>query len=114
MRLTKQVLGLILWAFFALTLAPGEVFGASQSCSFCSAKMDEIQKTAASLKLHEELLQKNKAYLAGLSPNDLSRSIKVKSNIMVFDLRIETMKNTIQAIQQEVQGKGCESCPKKM
>ena len=83
----------------------------AQDCAGCSASIRELSQLHASLAGHEDLMKKNQAFLAKLAPDDTSKQIKVKSNIAILGVRLEAIRNNIQAVRTESEGKGCAQCP---
>lgn len=53
---------------------------------------------------------KNNDYLAKLDANDTSKAIKVKSNIVIIQLRLETMENEINSAAFYLATHGCVKC----
>lgn len=80
-------------------------------CDDCQAQRATYIRSQGDLQTHETLLQRNKDFLQRLDPSESSKSIKVKSNIVILAVRIETIKNNLGVLQGEMQTKGCDRCP---
>ena len=52
-----------------------------------------------------DVIQKNRTYLARIDKDDTSKQVKVTSNIFIATLRLETAKNNIATLDQEVAAK---------
>lgn len=79
-------------------------------CAFCgdfAAKLNQQQNLRVRTA---DILEKNKAYLAKLGPDDTSKRIKVNSNILIASVQIETIDNNIQTLKKAIQEKGCGTC----
>lgn len=81
------------------------------NCEDCAGPRSASQKLQTDLQNHEALLQRNKDYLGRLDPSEASKAIKVKSNIVILAVRIETIKNNLSVAQSDLQSKGCDQCP---
>lgn len=80
-------------------------------CGACAAKKIDLTKNSAGLKQHEDLLAKNKDYLSKINVEaNASQAIKVKSNILVIVLRIDTFKNNIDVLKKEIESPACSGC----
>lgn len=84
---------------------------AASDCLACAGKALELTKNTNGLKQHEDLLIKNRDYLSKInSDTSASQAIKVKSNILVIVLRIDTFKNNIDVLKKELEVPACKSC----
>jgi hypothetical protein len=79
-------------------------------CGGCASNRDKLAKQRAAQVRHKEVLAKNLDYLARLRPDDTSKAIKVKSNIVIIQLRLETMQNEISHAGDWIATHGCERC----
>jgi hypothetical protein len=81
-------------------------------CGACRTLGASIQAQKNAEKTHLDLLERNRAFLASVNAKkDLSKAIKVKSNILVLVLRLETFKNNLLQMETEYRTKGCGQCP---
>lgn|GEM_PF-5751288 len=80
-------------------------------CEICYAKEDELRGFIKLEADYKSLLDRNQKFLVTIQ-NDTSKAIKVKSNILVLIVRLETLKNNIEANRGEVHAKGCIDCLK--
>ena len=98
-------------AIFALSTFLSANYSAASDCLSCSGKQIEMTKNMSGLKQHEDLLLKNKDYLSKINvESSASQVIKVKSNILVIVLRIDTFKNNIDVLKKELDVPACKSC----
>lgn len=98
-------------AFTALPSFYSASSWADADCLACSRKELELTKNSSGLKQHEDLLVKNKDYLSKINVDTYaSQAIKVKSNILVIVLRIDTFKNNIDVLKKELAVPDCKSC----
>jgi hypothetical protein len=97
--------------FFQHLLLLNSTYSFAQTCgAHCtplvtslSEKSDRLERTQVILKKNEEYLKKN--------PNaSASISVKVRSNILVSKLQIETFQNEKILIEKTIQEKGCNQC----
>jgi hypothetical protein len=101
---------------FALALSLLSVSGGSQPAyaadcpAQCAQKFGELKKQEAEEGRTAELLGKNRSYLAGLSPKEASKFIKVESNIMVILVRLEEIRKQITTLRSELEKEGCNKC----
>ena len=99
----------IFFAFF-LFITSG-VVGLASTCEECDRFLNGIDKEAKLRENYVQLKLKNEAYLnkPNVSP---SAAIKVRSNIMLLGIKIETQDNKIEAIKIEMKKQGdCSQCP---
>ncbi len=83
----------------------------SQDCIKCKQLAESIQiakKEEASLG---GLLVKNRAVLATLSPSDISKKVKLSSNILILTAKIEKFQNERTIFNQQTNQMGCKTCP---
>ncbi len=88
---------------------PKKIVLKALSCPECTTLPSLISKLESSLKTHNDGLEKNKAYLASVA-GDVSKAIKVKSNILIYVVRIETLKNNLQVALAQKSSKECLTC----
>lgn len=80
-------------------------------CSKCSEKNKELKSQVMYQSRAEEFLRRNQARLATQDKyKDESKIIKLKSNIVILDIKMETVKNNIEAVKQELAKLGCSQC----
>lgn len=83
---------------------------ASDSCADCGAKRKLLVQHRNDEARYKDLLLRNQSYLKSQDGNDTSKLIKVKSNILVILLRIDTLKNDASALDGEIRDQ-CRACP---
>jgi len=106
-----RILNIILLFFILFTFSsPLKALGGN--CSPCKDKFQELKNESEKEAYNKVLLKKNQDYLSSFGKINKSGAIKVKSNIFVISLRLETSKNNIEAIHTELTQKGCNQCPK--
>lgn len=84
----------------------------ASSCANCVTQARVLADQQANQKTQSDLLQRNRDYLATLTKDDVSKSIKVKSNILIFMVRIETLKNNIESLKEAMTSSLCKACEK--
>lgn len=82
----------------------------SADCLKCGDLQNQGKAYAKDLDSSNVLLEKNKKYLATLSPDDTSKKVKISSNILILNTRIETLSNNMALGDQEQKKQGCEQC----
>ena len=93
--------------FVAVLLAPAAV--AVADCQKC----DEVRKSVKGLLDMQNSLQvmksMNEATLAKMGESDAGRKIKIRSNLMVITVKLETLENQLKArgAQAGTQCRGC-------
>jgi hypothetical protein len=85
---------------------------APKNCAQCAPVQKQWVELQASLKSTQSLLDRNRVYLAGLGKEDVSKAIKVKSNILILMVRLETAKNNIEGALKILELPVCRACPK--
>ena len=83
------------------------------NCDECGPKLTELTTKKSKMGRMSVILQKNKDYLAKNPGVSSSIAIKVRSNIVVATLQLETLDNEMQALTQDIKKTGCEACPVK-
>ena len=84
--------------------------GFSANCAKCQEYTREISASVALEANTSSLLQKNRAYLEKYGKIDVSKDIKLRSNILILSLRLETVRNNLEATRTESAQKGCAAC----
>ena len=79
-------------------------------CDDCETKRSELHDQKDKQALFQDYLNKNRAYLAQLKPDDSSKLIKVKSNIVIIQLRLETLQNLINPLNDWLHAHSCSQC----
>lgn len=96
-------------------LGASQLFGSTHAhadvCLECKKLRVQENKELAELKTYQDLKKRNEDYLKG--PNvSSSAMIKVQSNLLLINIKIETANNRIEAIMLEKRKfEGCTSCP---
>jgi hypothetical protein len=72
--------------------------------------MQECSRLQDTLTARTEVLRKNRDYLAKNPDASPSAKIKVRSNIALAEIQIETITNQIALLSGEMQKKGCAEC----
>ena len=97
-----------LFVFFTLiTLAE---FAKAECTPACLEIVKKIPPKDQELLLVKTILGKNEAYLKEHPDASSSLIAKVRSNILMSKLQIETLQNESQFIKDEIQKKGCQEC----
>ena len=86
---------------------------AQQNCMNCAPLIKSLDEKVAQLERVKVILSKNEEYLKNNPSASTSIIVKVRSNILVSRLQIETLQNEKQLVENSVQEKGCESCKTK-
>jgi hypothetical protein len=79
-------------------------------CDSCNGEISGIQKASKNLKVFEDLKRRNEEFLKSPAAQDASKAIKVKSNILICMVKIDTEKNNIFGLKQELNKKACTTC----
>jgi hypothetical protein len=109
-RTPRRLLGLIIMLSACVAALPGATVMAAPTCGECASQARLLAEQEAIQRSQADLLKKNRDYLATLSKNDVSKSIKVKSNILIFVVRLETLKNNIDSLRETVGTQACRAC----
>ena len=88
-------------------LSQNSAFADCAACAKLKSDLDAKTKAAVSM---QGVKGKNEVYLITHPDASSSIQIKVKSNIMIASVRIETFQNEISLITSEIT-KGCAQCP---
>ena len=100
------------WFAASLCLGSGLVWAADcQKCGDLVGSIRGLRETQESLVVMKNM---NEATLAKLSEDDRSRKIKLRSNLMIIGVKLETVENQLKAKTEEKdsQCRGC-SLPQK-
>ncbi len=107
---TRTKYHLLFFSFAAILLLSANF--AEANCDLCEKLNRARSNTQQQHSGHQSLLKKNQDYLEKLNPSkDASKAIKVKSNILVIILRIETFKNELDTIDNQLKAASCQKCP---
>ena len=101
----------LLASFALLQLLPSGARGAT-TCADCTQEAANLATSTAQQKSQQDLLDRNRAYLAAIKAEDLSKAVKVRSNILILTVRIETTKNNIESARLVLASKECSACPR--
>jgi hypothetical protein len=96
---------LALIAFHAPTLA-----SAGECNGNCAPLLTSLSHKENELTRIKDILRKNEEYLQKKAPLPTSISVKVRSNIVISKLQIETIENERTAINQTLEKQGCKKC----
>jgi hypothetical protein len=92
-------------------LAIGSIFGGRPSrAASCETEMQECSRLQDTLSVRHEVLKKNRDYLTKNPDASASAKIKVRSNIAMAEIQIETITNQISLLSVEMKKKGCAEC----
>lgn len=108
-RLQTSLLATGLFAIF-LTVLSAVSTPARGACDACSSEIDGIKKAAKNLKAFEDLKRRNEEFLKSPAAQDPSKAIKVKSNILICMVKIDTERNNLVGFKQELTKKACTDC----
>ncbi|HRK01204.1 MAG TPA: hypothetical protein PLH57_00940 [Oligoflexia bacterium] len=81
-------------------------------CSRCFDLLAEARGVEAETTRTNDLLESNKRALASINPRDVSKKVKISSNILVLSTRVETMANKRQILEQQLVQAACNGCPR--
>ncbi len=76
----------------------------------CQMEAEECTRLQDDLAVRKEVLRKNQEYLVNNPGASASAKIKVRSNIAMAQLQIETVSNQIEIRNEELKKKGCPPC----
>jgi hypothetical protein len=91
-------------------LVPALAAALDPRCAECTLIRESIVQKSARMKALEEILRKNNEYLARHPNLSSSVNIKVKSNIVMASLKIETLQNEITFGESGLREKNCSDC----
>jgi len=91
-------------------LALMALVGARTYADGCQMEAEECTRLNDQLAARRDVLQKNQEYLAKNPDAPPSAKIKVRSNIAMAELQIETVSNQIELRNEELKKKGCPPC----
>ena len=84
----------------------------SVECFECQKNDDQIKARVAKKERTSEILRKNQEYLQKKPGAPKSVAIKIKSNVMITMLQIETVDNELVALRNKSETQRCAQCPK--
>lgn len=76
----------------------------------CQPEVEECTRLHDQLAARKDILQKNQDYLVKNPDAPASAKIKVRSNIAMAQLQIETVANQIELRNEDLKKKGCPPC----
>lgn len=95
-------------ALFIL-LASGQAWANDAICPNCNKQFDEYQKLRSEDRRLKEILAKNQQKLGQLNPSQTSLITKIKSNMLIANVRIETNRNRLEFVLTQLKQERCES-----
>ena len=108
----KAFKGVQLFFFVLINLMTAHAH-AQQNCMSCAPLINSLNTKDEQLDRTRIILKKNEDYLKDNPSASTSILVKVRSNILVSRLQIETLQNEKQLLENSVQEKGCDSCKTK-
>lgn len=79
-------------------------------CTECNDLESKIAQKNGEKGRYEALLKSNEAYLEEVGKNDVSKRIKLRSNVMVISLRLEAVRNDLDFLMSSDFQAKCKSC----
>ena len=76
----------------------------------CAPLVTSLSQKETELTRIKDILKKNEDYLQRKTNIPTSISVKVRSNIVISKLQIETIENERTAINQTIEKQGCKQC----
>ena len=102
----------MIFSFFAtLSIGSFQPLEAAD-CPACGAIFARREAAAKEEASNGSLLAANQNALAAISPSDISKKVKISSNILILTARAEKAGNDKTLIDQDFNAKGCQTCPK--
>lgn len=95
----------------ACLLSSAALGGPPPNCAECAAARAEMLQLATQQKTYADLLTRNQAMIKTISPDDVSKKIKLTSNLLILASKVETLANNQTIKKMESDKKGCASCP---
>lgn len=95
-----------------LGLALGPAIVWALDCQWCQERLSAREAKEREIAKNDGLLGKNRQYLTYLDPSEVSKFIKVDSNIKMILVKRERLKRELASVEGEWSEKGCESCQK--
>ncbi len=81
-------------------------------CKVCTTNYTNATVATEILKRNQDLLDRNKKALTTLSEDDVSKRVKIASNILILTTRVEIQSNTKLAADKILFESKCNLCPK--
>lgn len=100
------------FAVAALAFFSRAFFAAAADCPACTKIYDDLATAQAEKKSASELLAKNEEALSKISPDDISKKVKLASNIFLLKTKIETKSNNGVVLEKQITELRCDTCPK--
>lgn len=100
----------MLGGLLAMMALAGILIGAQSLAETCQMEAEECTRLKDQLAARKDVLQKNQEYLAKNPDAPPSAKIKVRSNIAMAELQIETVSNQFEIRNEELKKKGCPPC----
>lgn len=98
--------------FTALLLIAIEPRVQAGDCVLCEKINSEIALLQNEHRATEQLLADNKRVLSVTAANDVSKKVKLTSNIFILSAKVETLANNKLAKSNELGKLGCQTCQK--
>ena len=76
----------------------------------CESEMQECSRLQDKLIARNQVLKKNRDFLVEHPEASPSAKIKVRSNIAMAEIQIETISNQVSLLSAEMKKKGCAEC----
>jgi small nuclear ribonucleoprotein (snRNP)-like protein len=96
--------------FIFLMLNWVNISPAVANCSTCIRNVVEIQNKKAEYERVKIILKKNQEFLGRLGAGDASKRLKIHSNILIANVKLETLENEGMLLQEENHKLNCKSC----
>lgn len=96
--------------YLFLFLASVSLVDAAEDCADCEGLELKIDQKNVEKARYESLVKSNEDYLEQLGNNDVSKRIKLRSNLMVIGLRLETVRNELDFLKSADLQQKCKSC----
>lgn len=100
---------MIFYTFFSIL---GAIHSWSSNCDTCSEIRKYIEKLDLQRADSVKLLNENQRLLQALHPNELSKKVKLSSNILILTSKVETLDNTRTVRLKETLKYRCGQCVK--
>ncbi len=101
-----------IFAVAALAFFSRAFFAAAADCTACAKVSDELATAKTEKTSAVELLAKNEEALSNISPDDISKKVKLASNLFLLKTKIETKANNSVVFEKQITDMRCETCPK--
>lgn len=79
-------------------------------CSVCLMDVIEFRSHKKKQEAFDSILKKNQKVLNEVQTTNPSMAVKLKSNIILTSLQLQTEANNAEALVQEITKKGCTEC----